>query len=190
MPQTTKEEIISISRNQLAIYGIEGINARNISKKVGIAPSVLYYHFLNKEDLLKQVFFTTNNALGLARSMLKLPHLFKDALKQRIHFQFDHAEEITAVLKYYLHFRLFFDRNSRGFLPEKTYLHIEEVLSLGQERGEYNFPDIEKESKVIVHAINGFILEYFPSTLSEKEQELLVDQISNFTLRAISPYKL
>jgi AcrR family transcriptional regulator len=187
--EPTKQKIISTARQELATNGVEGCSIRDISKKVGVAPSVLYYHFPNKEELLKEVFNLTNTALAQARAMLKVPETFYDALKQRIIFQFDHAEEIVAVLKYYLHFRPEFQLNPRGYLPNKTYLHIEEVLELAQQKGVYNFPSIEKESKVIVHAINGFVLEYFPAKLSQKEKHSLVDSINDFILRAISPYK-
>jgi len=186
----TQQKILSIARHELAVHGFEGLRMRTLSTLSGVAPSVLYYHFSNKEDLLKSLYETTNSELGEARKALKMPDDFEHALKQRILFQFDHAEEITAVLKYYLHFRLQFIQNSRGYLPEKTYLHIEEILQLGEEKGLYNFPDRKRESRVIVHAINGFILEYFPSIMAKKEKGELVDTLSDFILRAISTYQV
>lgn len=187
---STKEKILLAARTELAILGYQGSSMRSLSKKIGIVSSVLYYHFVDKEALLKEVYLETNKQLGIARSQLIIPDSFEDALKQRINFQFDHAEEITAILKYYIHFRKNFAKNKRGYLPEKTYLHIEEILQLGIAKGLYNFPDLAKESKIIVHAINGFILEYFPSVITKKEQTELVSSIADFILRALRPYKL
>jgi AcrR family transcriptional regulator len=190
MEMATKEKIIAAARSELAIRGFDGSSMRTLAKKIGIVASVLYYHFPNKNELLKSVYLTTNKQLGIARSQLIVPSTFKNALKQRIIFQFDHAEEITAVLKYYFHFRQDFIKNSRGFLPENSYLHIEEILLLGEVKNEYSFPNMKQEAKVIVHAINGFVLEYFPSNLEESEKLEVVDGITDFIMRAISPYKL
>ncbi len=162
---------------------------RLIAKKIGIAQSVLYYHFASKDELLKTVYEEANRMLGQARAELPPQSIFESLLKQRISFQFDHAEFVCAVLKYYLHFRMSFEKNSRGHLPEKTYLHIEEILEKAQQLGLYRFPDLQKEAKVIVHAINGFILEYFPSPLSASEKKAVIDDVADFILRALIPYK-
>jgi AcrR family transcriptional regulator len=162
---------------------------RLIAKKVGIAQSVLYYYFADKDDLLKAVYLDSNRLLGQRRAALPPLDIFENMLKQRIEFQFDEAESVCAVLKYYLHFRTTFKKNVRGHLPEKTYLHIEEILSLAEQKGLYQFPDLEKEAKVIVHAINGFILEYFPSPLDKQEKVTVINDIAHFILRALEPYK-
>lgn len=188
-PDTTHEAILLATRKIFAIQGYEGVSMRLIAKEVGIAQSVLYYHFTNKEDLLKAVYQQSNYLLGQARAALPQLDTFEVLLKQRITFQFDHAEMVCAVLKYYLHFRTSFEKNPRGHLPEKTYLHIEEILIFAEQQHLYSFPDLEKEAKVIVHAINGFILEYFPSPIAKKEKNELVDTIADFILRALKPYK-
>ncbi len=187
---TTQQKILRVTTLQFSISGYEGIKMRPIAALAGVAPSVLYHYFANKDELLRSVYLAASQELGKKRATLAHKESFEKILKSRIVFQFQHAESIVAVLKYYLHFRLDFKKNDRGHLPEKTYLHIEEVLHLGEMQGKYHFPDLEKEAKVIVHAINGFILEYFPATLSSAERSELVNSIADFVLRALEIYRI
>lgn len=187
---TMEQQIIETTRSAFAISGYEGISMRVLAKKIGIAPSVFYYYFANKNSLLKSMYVYTNTQLGKLREQLPECISFEEMLIQRIHFQFEHAEKITAVLKYYFHFRNDFEKNERGHLPEKTYLHIEEVLLFGEASGQYKFTNLKREAKLIVHAINGFILEYYPRKLHQKEEKELVDTLSEFILRAIHSFKV
>jgi hypothetical protein len=107
-------------------------------------------------------------------------------LKQRIHFQLDNQEAIVAVLKYYLAFRQTFPKHKAGFIPDKSALHIEEVLKYGLETKEFVVADLELDAKVITHAINGFLLEFFPHTPTQSERETIVTNLYSFISRAIS----
>jgi len=187
---STQQKIIQVTTLQFAIKGYEGIRMRPLAALAGVAPSVLYHYFANKDDLLKAVYQSANQELGKKRASLSNRKSFEDILKSRVLFQFQHAESIVAVLKYYLHFRLDFKKNDRGYLPKKTYLHIEEVLQIGESQGKYSFPHLGTEAKVIVHAINGFILEYFPTTIASTERTLLVNSITNFILNSLETYRI
>jgi len=189
MSLSTQQKILQVTRQQFAITGYEGIKMRQLAALAGIAPSVLYHYFANKDELLKAVYLDTSHELGRKRAALKPESSFKEMLKSRIAFQFQHAESIVAVIKYYLHFRKDFKTNRLGHLPEKTYLHIEEVLQAGESQGIYHFPHLGREAKVIVHAINGYILEFFPATILLTERTELVDGIADFILRALEPYR-
>lgn len=181
----TEDHIIKKTVKLFAVSGYGCFNIRDLGKEVGIAPSVIYHYFGNKDDLLKAMFDRTNTELGIKRSKLPPVSSTRAMLKQRIGFQLDHAKEIVAVLKYYLAFRERFSKLALGFIPEKGYLHIEEVLSFGIENGELEDSiEVAKEAKVITHAINGFLLEYYPKIPRGKEREELIDTISEFILRA------
>lgn len=106
-------------------------------------------------------------------------------LRQRIEFQIDNQETIVAVLKYYLAYRSRFKKFKNGFVPDKSALHIEEVLRYGMERNEFSITDIEDDAKVITHAINGFLLEYYPYTPKGIEKKELIDRIYLFLIRAL-----
>lgn len=109
-------------------------------------------------------------------------------LLDRIMHQFEHIESVVFVLKYYLHFRQEFDKNYSGYLPPQAYLHTQEVLNFGIKAGEFsmNASQIEPESKVITHAINGFLLEYYPHQPKEKELEQIAESICEFIMRSLN----
>jgi hypothetical protein len=106
-------------------------------------------------------------------------------LKQRIGFQIDNQEEVVAVLKYYLAYRNNFKKFKNGYVPDKSALHIEEVLREGVSRNEFIIKNLEDDAKVITHAINGFLLEYYPHTPKGAERQQLINRIFNFLIRGL-----
>ena len=126
------------------------------------------------------MFDETNTRLGKKRSQLPQLKSFVKLLEQRILFQFDQSESVSAVLKYYFYSRDTFPRQKDGgYLPEKSALHIEEILRIAHESGELR-PDINipESAKVITHAINGFVMEYYPRTPKGRERKQLAKTIS------------
>jgi len=185
----TKESIIKKSVAIFAKEGYEEISMRTLAKKVRISPSVLYHHFKNKDELLTVMFSEVSRDLGAKRAQLPKKKTASDMLNQRIQFQFDHAQEVVAIFKFYLSHRDTFPKLPHGFLPEKAYLHIEEVLELGVSSGEFICQNIREYAKVIAHAINGFILEYYPHTIKESEKTKVVKSIHQFLIRALQNSK-
>lgn len=168
--------------------GYEGVSMRELAKQIPMSPSVLYHYFPDKDTLLKDMFTMINAELGQKRMLLSQVRSAGEMLKQRIRFQLENAEEIVAVLKYYLAYRKWFKKTSSGgYVPDKTYLHIEEVLQYGVKTGEFTLANIQTDAKVITHAINGFLLEYFPKIPAKKEQEKLVQNIYSFLIRSLKP---
>jgi AcrR family transcriptional regulator len=181
----TQAKILKKTSEVFSRIGYEGLNMRLIAKEADIVPSVIYHYFENKDDLLKAMFFQTSKDLGRKRKKLAPTASAQEMLSQRIEFQLDHAQEVVAILKFYLHYRKQFDKLSSGFVPESAYLHIREVLEKGMETGEFTKLDLDKDAKVITHAINGFLLEYYPSIPKDDEKRDLIKAIATFILRSI-----
>jgi AcrR family transcriptional regulator len=188
MNNNTKEIIFTTAKTLFAKNGYEGFSMRTLVKESGIGLSSIYHFYKEKDTLLEEIFNVTNRELGIKRSKLKEKTSASIMLYDRILFQFKNIEDVVFVLKYYIHFRTKFMNIEKGILPAKAYLHIEEVLRFGVTKGEFiiSESDIEKESKVIAHAINGFLLEYFP--LRPKNQELIetVESIHLFLMRSLT----
>lgn len=166
--------------------GFEGVSISKIAKNSHIAKSVIYHYFKDKNILIKTMFDRINTRLGIERAKIIPPESASERLNQIIEFQFIHAEEIIAVLKYYSSFRTNFHKTDQGgYVPEKAYLHIEEILRYGVETGEFKIENLTRDSKIITHTINGFILEYYPDIPKDTELKQLVSDISYFILRAI-----
>jgi AcrR family transcriptional regulator len=181
----TPHKILKKTAIRFAQVGYEGLNIRSVAHDAGIAPSVIYHYFEDKDALLKAMFLYVSKELGKKRAQLAPPTSPQLMMRQRVEFQIDHAAEVVAVLKYYLHYRDTFDKTEHGFVPDTAYLHIKEVLEFGLESGEFEAMDVESEAKVITHAINGFLLEYYPYVPTDEEKKVLVDSICRFILRSI-----
>lgn len=187
--ESTKQKIIAATIEQFSLSTLESFSMRKLAHDVGVTQSVIYHYFDSKETLLKEVFDSTNTTLGRKRAQLAQTATVKEMFQQRVIFQLDHAREVVFVLRYYLAFRLGFQKRKTGFVPEKAYLHIEEVLKRGVDEHVFSPTlSIEREAKVITHAINGFLLEYYPYTPKGKEKKELVDTIVSFLWRGISKH--
>jgi len=181
----TKAVILKKATEIFALQGYEAFSIRNLADEIPLAPSVLYHYFKDKDALLKEMFDTSNRYLGEKRAKLPKTKTASEMLMQRIEFQLDNSEEIVSVLKYYLAYRKDFEKFKNGFVPDKSALHIEEVLRFGMETKEFNVENVEDDAKVITHAINGFILEYYPYKPKGKEKDELINRIYSFLIRAL-----
>lgn len=190
LKQMNSHDIILTTRSLFARRGYDGVSMRLLATEMHCTPSLLYYYFQNKDQILEAMFQTTNHELGEARAKLPAVPSATQMLSQQVKFQFDHAEEVVAVLKYYMHFRENFAQVEDGLLPAKAHLHIDEVLRRGMESGEFVVRELHKEARIITHTINGFVLEYFPVTLSDSQLKDLVGDITDFLLRALRPNPL
>lgn len=185
MTKINRDHLLQTAAKMYAQFGYADFSIRKLAEKAGIAHSVIYHYYANEEALLREMFDYLNFELGRRRRLLKQPKSAKLMLKQRIGFQIDNAEIIVAVLKYYLTHRPTFKANKKGFVPDKSALHIEEVLAYGMQTGEFSIDNLEDESKVIAHAINGFLLEYYPHTPTGKERTQLISRIYKFLIKAL-----
>jgi AcrR family transcriptional regulator len=161
---------------------------RILSKKSGVGLSSIYHFFEDKDVLLKYIFDSVSKDLGIKRAKLPMSADASQMLYERIVFQFEHIEDVVYVLKYYLHFRKTFQKQNSGYIPSKAYLHIKEVLEVGLLSQEFNIEKLEisNEAKVITHAINGFLLEYYPDKPKKSELDSVVAPIHKFLMRSLS----
>ncbi|MCA1807384.1 MAG: TetR/AcrR family transcriptional regulator [Actinobacteria bacterium] len=186
MIKDTKQALLTATKRIFAEFGYAGLSMRQLAAEANISLSVTYHHYKDKEELLRQVFEDTTRQLGLLRSQLPKRTLAKDMLRDRVAFQIDHSEDVVFILKYYMHFRKQYAHNDAGYLPPKAYLHIEEAIEFGVKANEFQLVNpIDKEAKIVAHAINGFLLEYFPTPPSGPEKEDLITSITDFVYRAL-----
>ena len=179
-----KDQLLTVTRSVFALQGYEGVSMRTIAKKANVAQSLLYYHFSNKDDLLRQMYDMTREEIGMMRLKQPLGNDFEQNLKQRIAFQLEYAEYVVTILKYYFHYRSSFPKHNTGYIPLAAYKHIEEVLSDATSNHGIIIRNIQDDAQVITHAINGFVMEYFPAELTRAEKKQLIRKISAFLLKA------
>lgn len=181
----TQDTILEKAVELYAQHGYEEFSIRKLAKRIPISHSVLYHYYEDEADILRNMFEYANRTLGRLRAELSEKKSAKEMLQQRIAFQIEHSDLIVAVLKYYLSHRPQFKKNRKGFVPDKSALHIEEVLKKGVATKEFRVYDLEDDAKVITHAINGFLLEYYPHKPTGREKKLLIRRIYQFVARAL-----
>ncbi len=188
MAAQTRVTILNTAKRLMALHGYEGLSMRILATECQTGLSSIYHFFSDKDAVLKELFEATNTRLGIIRAGLPVQNNASAMLEQRIRFQFEHIEDVVFVLKYYLHFRPEFLRLDSGYIPSKAYLHIEEVLEFGVQNGEFSIPTDQTapQSKVITHAINGFLLEYYPDCPKGEALDNVVQTIHAFLLRSLT----
>jgi AcrR family transcriptional regulator len=180
-----KIEILERMTHLFAVGSSQQLSMRALATSVGVANSVLYYYFANKEELLKAMYEHNNRILGQARALLPESTTPREKLESIIAFQFNHTERVVAVLKYYFAYRQEFAEQPARTLPPKATQHIEEVLEFGIATGAYA-ERARTDAKVIAHIINGYLLELYPLQPSGAERTALIKQIADFIERSVS----
>ena len=62
----TKDKIIATAIDLFNIHGTKAISTNHIAKEMGISPGNLYYHFRNKNDIIRSISDNFSNELGSA----------------------------------------------------------------------------------------------------------------------------
>jgi AcrR family transcriptional regulator len=181
----TRDKILRHATKLFAQEGMLGASMRRLASETKIAPSVIYHYFENKDVLLKELFDHLSKELGRERKLLSQPESAQEMLRERIAFQLDHAEAVVAILKFYFAYRNTFTKVHLGYVPETAYRHIKEVLDYGLKTNEFIPMEVDEEAKVITHAINGFLLEYYPVKPSPEERAQMINSIHRFIMRSI-----
>lgn len=180
-----REIILEKTAEIFAKDGYHGLSMRHLADDLDITLSTIYHYFPSKDELLLILFNTTNTKLGILRRELSDTDSASSMLRDRIDFQFEHARDVMVVLNYYRAYRDNFVKHKDGFLPEKTYLHIEEVLKKGIASGEFKTKNMNDDAKVVTHAINGFVYEYYPEIPQGSERRKLIDRIHRFLIKGL-----
>jgi AcrR family transcriptional regulator len=182
-----KEKILNATRVIFAKNGYEGLSMRILANEIGMTLSVLYHYYPSKDEILHDLFKACSLSLGDARRSAPVAPSAMEMLRGQIRFQFAHAEEVVFLLKYYLHFRDRFPHVDNGYLPEKSDQHMREIVLRGLGSGEFESPNPAHDSRVMTHAVNGYVLEHYPSQPTKQELEELVEEIALFVSRALVP---
>ncbi|MFC0117558.1 TetR/AcrR family transcriptional regulator [Pseudoalteromonas xiamenensis] len=102
----TKEKIIRTSIAMFNLNGERAVTTNHIAANLGISPGNLYYHFKNKEDIIRHIFSlysehlnTHFKPLSLGENALEQLTLYLDSLFDlmwRYHFFYDNLTDILA----------------------------------------------------------------------------------------------
>lgn len=185
METNTKSKILNITKKMFASQCQKRLSMRDLAEKTNISPSVIYHYFQDKDILLRQMFDHIQSDLEVKIRKIKPKKTAAAQLEQYILFQMNHAEDIVSTLKYYLMYRKSFNKQQGGYIPKQTYIHIKKILEHGNKNKEFNIKDTEAKAKIIAHAINGFIMEYYPQKPNSKEIKRILLSIHRLILKSL-----
>lgn len=109
-----REQIVQAAVALIASEGMKGFNMAGLARQVGVAPSAIYHHFKNKDEVLDAVLdHLQNRLLGNVRSVLeRTPHPL-DQLKQLL------AAHVELVVGHSAMPRILFSEDVYGGKPER-----------------------------------------------------------------------
>lgn len=76
----TKEKIIQAAKELFNLHGAANVGTNKIAAHLGISPGNLYYHFKNKEEIIRSIFPEINQATTFALVVDDKQELFEDIL--------------------------------------------------------------------------------------------------------------
>jgi len=165
-----RAQIVECAIEVVAELGYAQTSIRKIAERVGVAMSVVLYHFTNKEELVRAIVIESyRNAVAAVAPAIEAETSAAGKLRAYIRsnaaFLQSHRTQYAAVLDIGLSFRtagggrldqLEIDPQLLGDL---TTLDLETILRRGQENGEFRTFDTRRTAVAIRSALNGAVLE-------------------------------
>jgi AcrR family transcriptional regulator len=185
MKSSTSLTIIESAVSLLARSGYAGTSMRDVANAADVKTSVIYHYFPDKAELFRRARQHINILLDTKMNSLPAVDDAPAFLRQRLEFQLVHMEYIVALLQYFMAVKADFPAEGGGYVPQRAYRHMREVIERGIAEGVYTSDDIDMDAKILTHLINGFLLEYYPHPLERKDKDMLVEQLANFIERSL-----
>ncbi|MEW5950610.1 MAG: TolC family protein [Elusimicrobiota bacterium] len=153
----SKEDIIKKALELMAENGPDSVSMREIAQKLSVTKPMIYYHFKDKEDLIKQVFFSKAKELEEIKfdtdKNLSVEDIVYAIVKKYYDFLNSNPEAVKCVMK-------IFDapeespiRKYALQMREKNKEKVKEVLNRLAAEGKID----KKEIDYIIHMISALL---------------------------------
>lgn len=171
--------------------GYDGASIREIIERAGVTRPVLYYYFVNKEDLFRRLVESwLNEAIAEADRELALVSGFRERLRTLIRNAFEHAERSPEAVRLLL--QVFFSPSPQGPIIDKDQLwerRFERVVAImceGVASGELVECDPERLAMAFCGMMDLYIMAkcHNPETDLSKE---LADEVVELFLNGALP---
>jgi AcrR family transcriptional regulator len=157
--------ILDAARELFVAEGVESVTMRRIADKIEYSPTAIYFHFRDKETLLREL--CAHDFLVLAQQLLEIQKLPDPVEKLR---QIGLAY-IAFGINYPSHYRLMFmtphgpiDPNDdmgldKGNPEEDAYALLREIITEGVAQGRFREPydDVELTAQTMWAAVHGVV---------------------------------
>lgn len=186
----TKEWILNTAATLFNTYGTAAISTNRIAKEMGISPGNLYYHYKNKEDIIRAIM--KDKITGLTQDwdtetdsplekFLKAIQSVLFAWQDHIFFK----KELVTLLHNDPELKRMYHQNRREF-SEKSERLLQQLQAAGLFRASEE-PDL---SETLV-TISFMLIEYWPNFLEINDEALTHDNLLKgveLILRVWRPY--
>jgi AcrR family transcriptional regulator len=183
---STKDTILTVTVPLLANHGYAGTGMRAVAEAAQVQTSVIYHYFPTKDDLLREVRFMLNASLDEHFDNAPAVQTAQALLRQRLYLNFKHIEAVVALLQYFMASRRYFAKvDDGGYVPQRAYRHMHEIINRGIAEGAYATDDPVGDAKILAHMVNGFLLEYYGHRMTRQDTDTVVNQLASFIERAL-----
>jgi AcrR family transcriptional regulator len=168
--QARRAQIVACAMEVIAEIGYPQTTIRKIADRVGVAMSVVLYHFANKDTLVRAILTEAISSVvavvapsmdAEATALGKL-HAY---LRSNAAFLRSHTVQYMAILDIGMNYRSAAGQRidqlelDPQLLAEFAKLQLEPVLQLGQDTGEFRSLDTKNVAVAISSALNGAVVE-------------------------------
>ncbi len=191
--QARRGQIIDATIDSLAEYGYVNTSFARIAKHAGISPSLISYHFKNKEALTIEVYRSINDArVANMKTSIATYVTATDKLSGLIESDLTYMGTRPKLFKALVEV-LFSVRDSKGFLElmettdQPAVSLVEEILKTGQKSGEFSEFDSFSMALVVDGARDQFLAQ-----LPQQPQynlELFIHTLTALTLNYVKKGK-
>lgn len=149
----TKQRILNTSRELFNTHGAHTITTNHIASEMGISPGNFYYHFRNKEELIRKIYYQLNDQFEQMWNILDKP--FPSAA--------DISDFFLTLYNLFYEYRFFFleqamlfDKDPQlkeDFVRRKSKLFdkTQHILNQWVEAGFMNMPFSQRDISLIAH---------------------------------------
>lgn len=95
MKKDTRESIISLSLEEIALNGISGFSLKRVAEKSGIKPSSVYAFFKSKDDLIRESIETAASSFRAYNIKLDLKNRAENLIETLFTYYIDEFEDKT-----------------------------------------------------------------------------------------------
>ncbi len=157
--------ILDAAREMFATEGYEAVTMRRIAEKIEYSPTAIYFHFRDKDALMKELCLT--DFLALAHQLTKIAQI-KDPIEQ---LRRTGLAYVDFGLQNPNHYRLMFmtphpriefdgeDAERKGNPEEDAYAFLKGIISAGIAQGRFrgDLKDVELIAQTVWAGVHGVI---------------------------------
>lgn len=177
----TKERILANTVGLLAKEGYNGSSIRRVAELAGIQASVIYNYFPDKQSLMREARTYVADRLDEVRPQWHEGMTAKEYLRNVITYQFEQQEYIVAMTQYFIAVKQEFSKTTDdGYVPTAAYRHMKRLIEVGMTEDVYFSKDPAFDAKILLHLVNGFLLEYYSHEITPAERQRTINRIIAF----------